>query len=68
MLIKIRNDKYINSERIDSLVVLERAAKCYDVFVNMSGNGVYTVSTGHKTFEKAKQVMDELVKQINNAN
>lgn len=65
MLIKIRNDRYVNPEKIDSLVVLERA-NGYDVFINMSYNG--TVSTGHKTFEKAKQVMDELAKQINNAN
>lgn len=67
MLIKIRNDRYINSEKVDSLVVLERA-NGYSVFINMSYNGVYPASTGHKTFEEAAQAMNELAKKINNAN
>lgn len=67
MLIKIRNDRYVNPEKIDSLVVLERA-NGYDVFINMSYNGVYPASTGYKTFEEAAQAMNELAKQINNAN
>lgn len=65
MLIKIRNDRYINSEKVDSLVVLERA-NGYGVFINMSYNGVYTASTGHKTFEEAAQAMNELAEKINN--
>lgn len=67
MLIKIRNDRYVNPEKIDSLVVLERA-NGYDVFINMSYNGVYPASTGYKTFEEATQAMDELAEKINNAN
>ena len=66
MLIKIRNDRYVNPEKIDSLVVLERA-NGYDVFINMSYNGVYPASTGYKTFEEAARAMDELVEKINNA-
>lgn len=66
MLIKIRNDRYVNPEKIDSLVVLERA-NGYDVFINMSYNGVYPASTGYKTFEEAIQAMDELAEKINNA-
>ena len=67
MLIKIKKDRYINTEKVDSLVVLERA-KGYDVFINMSCNGVYLASTGHKTFEEAVQAMGKLAEQINNAN
>ena len=67
MLIKIRNDRYINSEKVDSLVVLERA-NGYGVFINMSYNGVYPASTGHKTLEEAAQAMNELAEKINNAN
>ena len=66
MLIKIRNDRYVNPEKIDSLVVLERA-NGYDVFINMSYNGVYPASTGYKRFEEAARAMDELVEKINNA-
>nr|DAM41078.1 MAG TPA: hypothetical protein [Caudoviricetes sp.] len=65
MLIKIGKDRYINPEKIDSLVVLERA-KGYDVFINMSYNGVYPASTGHKTFEEAAQALNELAGKINN--
>nr|DAR02825.1 MAG TPA: hypothetical protein [Caudoviricetes sp.] len=65
MLIKIRNDRYVNPEKIDSLVVLERA-NGYDVFINMSYNGVYPASTGYKTFEEAEQAMEKLAEKINN--
>lgn len=67
MLIKVGKDRYINPEKIDSLVVLERAAG-YVVLINMSYNGVYPVSTVYKTFEEAAQAMNELAEKINNAN
>lgn len=68
MLIKIRNDEYINSEKIESLVIV-CAVNHYDVYAHMSTSDTvsYAVSTGHKTFKEAEQAMDELAVTINNA-
>lgn len=68
MLIKISDDKFIDSKKVEAVVIVP-AAQHYDVFVNMSTNNAsYIVSTGHSSLEKAKQALNELAVTINNAN
>lgn len=68
MLIKISDDKFIDSKKVEAVVIVP-VAQHYDVYFNMTTNNAsYIVSTGHKTFEEAARAMDKLAVTINNAN
>lgn len=67
MLIKIRNDKYINSEKVESLRIISGESE-HTVWINMDSDDSSVVFLSCDTLEDAERAMDELATVINKAN
>ncbi len=67
MLIKINDRKYINSEKIESLMIISGESK-HTVWINMDSDDSSMVFLSCDTLEDAQRAMDELATVINKAN
>lgn len=67
MLIKINDRKYINSEKIESLMIISGESK-HTVWINMDSDDSSMVFRSCDTLEDAQRAMDELATVINKAN
>lgn len=64
MLIKINDRKYINSEKIESLMIISEESK-HTVWINMDSDDSSMVFLSRHTLEDAQRAMDELAAVIN---
>lgn len=67
MLIKINDRKYINSEKVESLMIISGESK-HTVWINMNNDDLPMVFLSCDTLEDAQRAMDELATVINKAN
>lgn len=67
MLIKISDRKYINSEKIESLMIISGESE-HTVWINMDSDDSLIVFKTHDTLEDAERDMDELATIINKVN